>query len=252
VSHTSINLTLKVWRQKNASQKGGFEVYLAKDVDTNASFLEMLDVVNEGLEKTGKEPIAFDHDCREGICGCCGLVINGRAHGPVEDTTLCQLHMRQFKDKDVLVIEPFRSKPFKVIKDLVIDRSAFDRIISAGGYASVNTGNAGEANQTLIPRDNAELAMDAAACIGCGSCVASCPNASAMLYVSAKVSQFSLLPQGAPERNQRVLRMVTQMDKEGFGSCSNEYECMRACPKGIDISNIARMNREYLKSSIVS
>lgn len=242
----SINLTLKVWRQKNAKSKGHFETYQVKNIDTDSSFLEMLDVVNEDLNKNGIDPIAFDHDCREGICGMCGAVVNGQAHGPQRKTTLCQLHMRQFSNDDLIVIEPYRSRALPVIKDLAVNRSAFDRIIQAGGYISVKTGQAPDAHSILVPKPNADAAMDAAQCIGCAACVAACPNASAMLFVSAKVSHFALLPQGQPERKARVKRMVAQMDKEGFGNCSNEYQCEAACPKGISVSNIARMNRDYL------
>lgn len=245
-----INLTLKIWRQKNAQAKGHFEIYKAEDIDTDMSFLEMLDVVNEGLIKEGKDPLAFDHDCREGICGTCGAVVNGQPHGPLRGTTLCQLHMRHFKNNQTLVIEPWRSKGFTLIKDLVVDRSAFDRIIAAGGYISVKTGCAPEANSIPIASPRANLAFDAASCIGCGACVAACPNASAMLFVAAKVSHLALLPQGQVEKKQRVLNMVAQMDKEGFGNCSNEYECEAACPKEISVSHIARMNREYLSATI--
>ncbi len=248
----TISLTLKIWRQKNCRAQGRFEVYKAENIDTDMSFLEMLDVVNEGLIKEGKEPITFDHDCREGICGMCGAVVNGRPHGPLKETTLCQLHMRHFKDKDTVIVEPWRSKGFPVVKDLVVDRSAFDRIIAAGGFISVKTGSAPEANTVVVHRENAELAMDAAACIGCGACVAACPNASAMLFVGAKVSHLGLLPQGQAEAQQRALKMVWQMDKEGFGNCSNEYECEAACPKGISVSTIARMNREHLAARIHS
>lgn len=241
-----INLTLKVWRQKDRVSSGGFEIYEAKGIDTDMSFLEMLDIVNEGLMKNNKEPIAFDHDCREGICGSCGAIVNGQAHGPLRGTTLCQLHMRHFKDGATIVLEPWRAKGFPVIKDLVVDRSAFDRIMSAGGFVSVKTGSAPEANTVVVAKDKAELAMDAAACIGCGACVAACPNASAMLFVGAKVSHFALLPQGQAEKTRRVKNMVAQMDKEGFGNCSNEYECEAACPKEISVANIARMNREFL------
>lgn len=244
-----INLTLKVWRQKNNSSSGHFETYPVT-TDTDASFLEMLDVVNEGLIVSGKEPIAFDHDCREGICGMCGAVVNGQAHGPQRKTTLCQLHMRKFKDGDSIVLEPFRARALPVVKDLVVDRSAFDRVIQAGGYVSVKTGGVPDANAIAIPKDHADLAMDAAQCIGCSACVAACPNASAMLFVAAKVSHLALLPQGQPERRRRAKEMVLQMDKEGFGNCSNEYECEAACPKGISVSNIARMNRDYLKSGL--
>jgi len=245
-----INLTLKIWRQKNAHAKGYFEIYKADDIDTDMSFLEMLDVVNERLTKEGKDPIAFDHDCREGICGMCGAVVNGQPHGPLRGTTLCQLHMRHFEKNQMLVIEPWRSRGFPVIKDLVVDRSAFDRIIAAGGYISVKTGSAPEANTLVVAKDKSESAFDAAACIGCGACVAACPNASAMLFVAAKVSHLALLPQGEVEKRQRVLNMVQQMDKEGFGNCSNEYECEAACPKEISVSTIARMNREHLSAKI--
>ena len=243
--HQTITVYLKVWRQKSTLHAGAFEEYEANDIDVNASFLEMLDVLNERLAQKGEEPVAFDHDCREGICGMCGAVVNGRPHGPRDETTLCQLHMRSFSDGDTIVIEPFRAKAMPVQKDLVIDRSAFDRIIQSGGYVSVNTGSATDANAIPVPKPNADLAMDAAQCIGCAACVASCPNASAMLFVSAKVSHMALLPQGQPERKQRALNMVSKMDEEGFGNCSNEYQCEAACPKGINISNIARLNRDY-------
>ena len=248
----TINLTLKVWRQKDPNGKGHLETYEARDISTDMSFLEMLDVVNEQLTVDGKEPIAFDHDCREGICGMCGAVVNGLAHGPESATTLCQLHMRHFKDGDTIVIEPWRARPFKIIRDLVVDRSSFDKIIQAGGYVSVNTGQAPEANSIPISQDDAELAMDAAACIGCGACVAACPNASAMLFVSAKISQLALLPQGKPEAAGRALGMVKAMDVCGFGNCSNERECEAVCPKEIKITNIARFNREFLKASLGS
>ena len=241
-----MNLTLKVWRQKGPDDKGHFETYEAKDISADSSFLEMLDLVNEDLEAKGVDPIAFDHDCREGICGMCSLVINGRPHGPDEGTTVCQLHMRRYKDGDTLVIEPWRARAFPVIKDLIVDRSAFDRIMQTGGYVSVNAGGAPDGNAIPIPRENAELAMDAAACIGCGACVASCKNASAMLFVSAKVSQLALLPQGQPERYARALAMVQKMDEEGFGNCTNEGECEAECPKEISLTNIARLNREYV------
>ena len=244
----SIHLTLKVWRQKGPQDKGHFETHEAKDISTEMSFLEMLDVVNEKLTLESKEPIAFDHDCREGICGMCGAVINGRPHGSLKGTTLCQLHMRHFNDGDVIAIEPFRAMAFKVVKDLVVDRSAFDRIIQAGGYISVNAGGAQDANALPVPQDKAELAMDAAQCIGCGACVASCPNASAMLFVSAKVSQMALLPQGRPEAARRAAAMVREMDLQGFGNCSNETECEAECPKEISITNIARLNREFFKA----
>jgi len=248
----SIHLTLKIWRQSGPGDKGRFETYPAKGISTDMSFLEMLDVVNEQLTLEGKEPIAFEHDCREGICGTCGTMVNGRAHGQLQGTTLCQLHMRHFSDGDTLVIEPFRARAFPVIKDLVVDRSALDRIIQAGGYISINTGSAPEANTLPVPQDRAERAMDAAACIGCGGCVAACPNASAMLFVSAKVSQFALLPQGRPEAARRALGMVRAMDACGFGNCSNHRECENACPKEIAIVNIARLNREYVKASFAS
>jgi succinate dehydrogenase / fumarate reductase iron-sulfur subunit len=245
-----MNLTLQVWRQKDARDEGRFVRYEAKDVSEHMSFLEMLDVVNEGLILRGEDPIAFDHDCREGICGTCSMVINGRAHGPRARTTACQLHMRSFKDGDEVVIEPWRAAPFPVVKDLVVDRSAFERIIAAGGFISAPTGSAPDGNAILVPKENAELAMDAAACIGCGACVAACPNASASLFVAAKVSQFALLPQGQPERHLRVRKMVAQMDAEGFGNCTNHEECEAVCPKGISVSNIARMNRDYIRASL--
>jgi succinate dehydrogenase / fumarate reductase iron-sulfur subunit len=246
----TINLTLKVWRQKNGNVKGHLETYEATSISTDMSFLEMLDVVNEGIILKGDDPIAFDHDCREGICGMCGAVVNGRPHGPEKGTTLCQLHMRHFNDGDVVVIEPWRSRAFKVIKDLMVDRSAFDAVIQSGGYISVNTGGAQDANTIPIPQVIAEKAMDAAECIGCGACVAACPNGSAMLFVSAKVSQFALLPQGKPESAERVLSMVSKMDEMGFGNCGNERECEAECPKNISIVNIARMNREFVKASV--
>ena len=246
----TLNLTLKVWRQNRGEKKGRLETYYAKDISADMSFLEMLDVVNEDLTKNHKEPIAFDHDCREGICGMCGAVVNGRAHGHEKETTLCQLHMRHFSDGDTIVIEPWRSRAFPLIKDLIVDRSALDKIIQAGGYISVNTGGAPDANALPIAREVAETAFNAAACIGCGACVAACPNASAMLFVSAKVSQFALLPQGRPEAAKRVQAMVRQMDACGFGNCSNETECEVECPKGISIVNIARLNREFFKSEL--
>ena len=247
----SMNLTLHVWRQKNASDKGRFVTYQAKSVSPDMSFLEMLDVVNEDLTQKGEEPIAFDHDCREGICGTCSLVVNGKAHGPRTRTTACQLHMRTFRQGDTLVIEPWRAKAFPVIKDLIVDRTALDLIIQAGGFVSVPTGSAPDGNAIPVPKDNAELAMDAAACIGCGACVAACPNASAMLFTGAKVSQMALLPQGQPERYLRVRRMVAAMDDAGFGNCTNHGECEAACPKGIKLDVIARMNRDYLKASLM-
>ncbi len=243
-----MNLTLYVWRQKNAEDKGHMEEYQANDINTHMSFLEMLDVVNEQLIQKDIEPIAFDHDCREGICGMCSLVINGQPHGPEAGTTVCQLHMRHFKDGDRIYIEPWRARAFPVVKDLIVDRSAFDRIQQAGGFISINTGGAQDANSIPIPKTQAEIAMDAAECIGCGACVAACKNASAMLFVSAKVSQFANLPQGYAERKQRVEKMIAQMDVEGFGNCTNYYECEAACPKQIPVKFIAQMNREYLRS----
>ncbi|MBK6609286.1 MAG: succinate dehydrogenase/fumarate reductase iron-sulfur subunit [Leptospiraceae bacterium] len=243
-----MNVKLKVWRQKNSEDKGKFVDYEAKDINTHASFLEMLDVVNEGLEKKGEEPIAFDHDCREGICGMCSMMVNGAAHGHRKGTTTCQLHMHNFKDGDSVVVEPWRAKAFPVIRDLIVDRGSFDRIMQAGGFVSINTGGAPDANALPIPKVDADLAMDAAACIGCGACVASCKNASAMLFVSAKVSQLALLPQGQVERKDRVKKMLAAMDAEGFGNCTNQYECEAACPKEISVSNIARLNREYILS----
>jgi succinate dehydrogenase / fumarate reductase iron-sulfur subunit len=243
-----LNLTLHVWRQKDRHTKGGFVTYEAKDISPDMSFLEMLDVVNERLIAKGEEPIAFDHDCREGICGQCGVVINGRAHGPRSATTTCQLHMRSFRDGDELTIEPWRAGAFPVLKDLIVDRGAFDRIIAAGGFISVPTGSAPDGNAILVPKPDADLAMDAAACIGCGACVAACPNGSAMLFVAAKVSHLGLLPQGQPERTRRVLNMVAKMDEEGFGTCTNHGECEAACPKEIRLEFIARMNRDYLKA----
>lgn len=245
---STIDLNLQIWRQRNNDSLGNFETYQLDSIDTDMSFLEMLDVLNEQLTKEGREPVAFDHDCREGICGMCGTVVNGIAHGPEAEVTLCQLHMRHFQTGDTLVIEPFRSRAFPIRKDLVVDRSAFDRIIQSGGYTSVNTGGIPDGNSTRIPSDLAELAMDAAACIGCGACVASCPNGAAMLFTSAKISQLCLLPQGQPERKQRALSMVETMDNEGFGNCTNYKECEAVCPKSISIRNIARLNREYVKA----
>jgi succinate dehydrogenase / fumarate reductase, iron-sulfur subunit len=245
-----INLTLKVWRQKANEPKGHFETYEAQGVETDMSFLEMLDVVNDKLTKEGGDPIAFDHDCREGICGTCGAMVNGQAHGPLKGTTLCQLHMRNFQDGQTLVIEPWRAKGFPIVKDLVVNRRAFDRVMQSGGFVSIKTGSAPEAHALPVARKNSELAMDAAQCIGCGACVAACPNGSAMLFVAAKVSHLSLLPQGQVEKDQRVLNMVAKMDAEGFGNCSNEYECEAACPKEISVSNIARMNREYRQARV--
>jgi succinate dehydrogenase / fumarate reductase iron-sulfur subunit len=248
----AIELTLKVWRQAGPGHKGRLETYRADNISTDMSFLEMLDVVNEQLTLDGREPIAFDHDCREGICGQCGSVINGRPHGPEQGTTLCQLHMRSFNSGDTLVIEPFRARAFKVVKDLAVDRSPLDKIIQAGGYISVNTGGMPDANAIPIPAEIAEEAMDAAACIGCGACVAACPNASAMLFMSAKVSQLALLPQGRPEAAERALAMVRQMDACGFGNCGNERECEAECPKQISITHIARLNREFVKAGFGS
>lgn len=245
---SKIDLTLQIWRQRNSDSLGDFEIYDLQAIDTDMSFLEMLDVLNEKLTKEGKEPVAFDHDCREGICGMCGAVVDGVAHGPEKEVTLCQLHMRHFSSGDMIVIEPFRSRAFPVKRDLVVDRSAFDRIIQAGGFVSVNTGGVIDGNAIPIPADTAELAMDAAACIGCGACVASCPNGAAMLFTSAKISQLCLLPQGKAEQKQRALSMVETMDKEGFGNCTNHKECEAVCPKSISIRNIARLNREYLKA----
>jgi succinate dehydrogenase / fumarate reductase iron-sulfur subunit len=248
-----MNLTLKIWRQNNTTEAGKMVAYPVKDVSGDMSFLEMLDVLNEELVEKGDNPVAFDHDCREGICGSCSMVINGRPHGPDTGITTCQLHMRHFKDGETVNVEPFRANAFPVLKDLMVDRGAFDRIIQAGGYISVNTsGNTLDANAIPVPKEDADLAFDAASCIGCGACVAACKNSSAMLFVSAKVSQLSLLPQGKPERTERVLRMVEQMDKEGFGACSNTGACSAECPKGISLDNIARLNREYLRASLVN
>lgn len=244
-----MNLTLKIWRQKNANAQGSMETYQVSEISEHMSFLEMMDVLNEQLISEGKEPIAFDHDCREGICGMCSMYINGEPHGPDRGVTTCQLHMRKFKDGDTIYIEPWRAKAFPVIKDLVVDRSAFDRVIQSGGYVSVNTsGNSQDANAIPIPKEDADKAFDAATCIGCGACVAACKNSSAMLFVSAKVSQLALLPQGQVERKERVLNMVEQMDKEGFGNCSNTGACEIECPKGISLDNIARMNRELMSA----
>jgi len=246
-----MNLTLKIWRQKNAKDKGQMVDYKIGGIEPDMSFLEMLDVLNNGLVEKGDDPVAFDHDCREGICGMCSLFINGEAHGPDRGVTTCQLHMRKFKDGDTIYIEPFRAKAFPVIKDLVVDRGSFDRIQHAGGFVSVNTsGNTQDANALPIRKDNADKAFDAAACIGCGACVATCKNSSAMLFVSAKVSQYALLPQGRVEAVERVLNMVEAMDNEGFGNCTNTGACEVECPKGISLENIARMNREYLSASI--
>lgn len=248
----TLNLVLHVWRQAAPGAPGKFETYEAKDISEHASFLEMLDVVNERLQQQGKEPIAFDSDCREGICGACGVVINGVAHGPMPDTTTCQLHMRHFHDGQEIVIEPWRATAFPVVKDLVVDRSAFDRVIAAGGYIAVRTGSAQEANGTLVPKQAADLAMDGAECIGCGACVAACPNASANLFTSAKIGHLNALPQGQPEARDRTRQMVAQMDAEGFGHCTNHFECEAVCPKGISTEFIARMNRTFLKAMIMS
>jgi succinate dehydrogenase / fumarate reductase iron-sulfur subunit len=250
MQHYNMDLNLKVWRQKNPREKGGFEQYEVKEISSEMSFLEMIDVLNERLIREGKDPIAFDHDCREGICGTCSMVIDGRPHGPWKGTTTCQLHMRAFKTGDTITIEPFRANAFPVIKDLIVDRRAFDRIIQAGGYVSVNTGNAVDGNAIPIEKQHADDAFAAASCIGCGACVAACKNSSAMLFVSAKVSHLALLPQGSPERKSRVLGMIDQMDKEGFGSCTNTYACEAECPKEISVLNIARLNREYLAASL--
>lgn len=246
----NINLKLKVWRQKHAGEAGRFEQLEAHGISTDASFLEMLDIVNERLIKEGKEPIAFDHDCREGICGSCSLTINGNPHGPELGTATCQLHMRKFNDGDTVVIEPFRARAFPVIKDLCVDRRALDKIIEAGGYVSINTGSAQDANNVLIPKPDSDMAFNAAACIGCGACVAACTNASAMLFTAAKVSHLALLPQGKVEREQRVLRMMETMESAGFGNCSNTGACSLACPKEISFENIVRMNREFVKASV--
>jgi len=247
-----MDLTLKIWRQASAGAKGKFVNYPVSDVSEDASFLEMLDVLNESLVMKGDEPVAFDHDCREGICGACSLYINGRPHGPDKGITTCQMHMRNFKDGETIVIEPWRAKPFPVIKDLMVDRTAFDEIIQAGGFVSVRTGGVPDANAIPIPKRHADQAMDAAACIGCGACVAACKNASAMLFVAAKVSQFALLPQGKIEASERVRNMVTKMDELGFGNCTNTYACEAECPKEISVSHIARMNREYLVAKVTA
>jgi succinate dehydrogenase / fumarate reductase iron-sulfur subunit len=245
-----MNFTLKIWRQKNRTAKGKFITYTVEDVSPDASFLEMLDVLNAKLVKRGEEPVAFDHDCREGICGSCGLVINGRAHGPAQKAATCELRMRHFRDGDLITVEPFKARAFPVIKDLMVDRTAFDRIMQAGGFISVNTGGAPDANAIPIPKSVVEEAMDAAVCIGCGACVAACKNGSAMLFVSAKVSQLAVLPQGNAERKERVVNMIAQMDKEGFGACSNTYACEAECPKQVSVRHIARLNREFIRAKL--
>jgi succinate dehydrogenase / fumarate reductase iron-sulfur subunit len=246
----TINVTLRVWRQAGPDAKGRLETYRLDGVSTHASFLEMLDVLNEKLTAEGKEPVAFDSDCREGICGSCGLMIDGQAHGPELETATCQLHMRRFRDGDTITIEPWRARAFPVLKDLVVDRSAFDRIVAAGGYTSINAGSAPDANAILVPKDAADEAMDAASCIGCGACVAACPNASAALFTSAKIAHFALLPQGQPERERRAAQMVARMDEEGFGHCTNIFECEAACPVGVKVENIGRMYREFLRAAL--
>ena len=248
-AESGLALTLHVWRQEGPDAPGDFEVHRLSGLSPDMSFLEMLDVLNEQLVAQGREPVCFDHDCREGICGSCGVMINGFAHGPLPEMATCQLHLRHFKSGDTIVVEPFRAAAFPIVRDLVVDRSAFDRIMAAGGFVSVATGSAPEANSLPVPKDDAELAMDAAACIGCGACVAACPNAAAMLFTSAKIVHLAALPQGAPERARRAVAMVERMDAEGFGNCTNEYECEAACPKAISVANIARMNREYLRAS---
>jgi succinate dehydrogenase / fumarate reductase iron-sulfur subunit len=247
-----IAITVEIWRQAGPDVKGSLETYSLSDISTDMSFLEMLDVLNDQLTMEGKEPVAFDHDCREGICGMCGVVVDGVAHGPERETTLCQLHMRHFENGQTICIEPFRAKAFPIIRDLIVDRSGFDRIIAAGGFVSVNAGSAQDGNTIPVAQHLAEQAMDAAACIGCGACVAACPNAAAMLFVSAKISQLALLPQGHAERKIRAQAMVTTMDNEGFGNCGNERECENVCPKGISIRNIARLNREYLRATLAA
>ena len=249
---STLDLTLKIWRQDGPGDRGQFKTYDLRGISTEMSFLEMLDILNEQLLGQGEEPVAFDHDCREGICGTCSLMIDGQAHGPDNETTTCQLYMRRFRNHDTIVIEPWRARAFPIIKDLVVDRSAFDRIVSAGGFVSVNVGNAPDGNSVPIPKINQEKALDAAECIGCGACVASCRNASAALFVGAKVSQYALLPQGQAERSQRVQRMVAQMDKEGFGACTNTSECEAACPVGISVVNISRLNREFMRATVTA
>lgn len=251
LNYQEMKITLKVWRQRDNQSKGQFRTYQLNDVSSDMSFLEMFDILNRDLILKGEDPVAFDHDCREGICGACSMFINGRPHGPLQTTT-CQLHMRSFKDGETITVEPWRAKAFPVIKDLIVNRESFERIQQAGGYISVNTGGVPDANEIAIPKTNADKAFDAAACIGCGACVAACKNASAMLFVSAKISQLALLPQGQPERKARVENMVAQMDSEGFGSCTNTLACEAECPKGISVSNIARMNREYYGAKVKS
>lgn len=246
-----MDFTLKIWRQKSALAKGKFVIYPISNISSDSSFLEMMDLLNEQLVDKGEEPVAFDHDCREGICGACGLYINGHPHGPDSAITTCQLHMRKFKDGNKITIEPWRARPFPVIKDLIVDRTAFDSIIQAGGYVSVNTGTVPEANTIIIPKKNADLSMDAASCIGCGACVAACKNASAMLFVAAKVSHLALLPQGRPEARERVKNMIMEMDRLGFGNCTNTGACEVECPKEINLTNIARLNREYFTAKIL-
>ncbi len=252
MEHYNMSLNLKVWRQNNSRDKGYFEDYKVDGISSEMSFLEMFDVLNERLITEGKEPIAFDHDCREGICGMCSMYINGKPHGPWKSNTVCQLHMRAYKDGDTIVVEPWRANAFPVIKDLMVDRSAFDRIVQAGGYISVNTGNAVDGNSMPIEKDKADASFAAAMCIGCGACVAACKNSSAMLFLSAKVAHLALLPQGEPERKKRVVSMVAQMDKEGFGACTNTGACEATCPKDISLSNIARLNQEYLIASLTA
>lgn len=252
MEHYNMNLTLRVWRQKNANDAGSFETYKVKNISSEMSFLEMFDVLNEELITEGKDPIAFDHDCREGICGSCSMYVNGRPHGPWSANTVCQLHMRAYHDGDTITVEPWRANAFPVIKDLVVDRSAFDRIIQAGGYISVNTGNAVDANAIPVEKHKADNAFAAAACIGCGACVAACKNSSALLFVSAKVAHLAQLPQGGPERKKRAINMVAQMDKEGFGACTNTQACEAVCPKEISITNIARLNTEYMMAGLVA
>jgi succinate dehydrogenase / fumarate reductase iron-sulfur subunit len=252
MEHYTMNLALKVWRQQNSKERGHFESYQVNDISSEMSFLEMFDVLNEQLIREGKEPIAFDHDCREGICGTCSMYINGKPHGPWKNNTVCQLHMRAFKDGDTIVVEPWRAKAFPIIKDLIVDRSAFDRIIQAGGFISVNTGNPVDANAIPVEKDKADASFAAASCIGCGACVAACKNSSAMLFLGAKVAHLALLPQGGPERKSRVINMVAQMDKEGFGACTFTGACEATCPKGISISNIALLNHEYLASTLTA